>query len=165
MAAKDQNSATHAGLARVNFKEALGIYQNLENRDGSAAALDDIGDANVFLEEFDEAVAHYEAALDIYDKSDNLAGESQMLFNVGYAYQLKGDKLKKGSGLKEARVVYEHAIKKYQDSLNKRKEIGDIPGQVALLTNLGEVYRSLEMPSEASNFFRQAQALQPPAKP
>jgi len=149
-----------ARQALDHYALALKGYKEAKDRDGEAATLDSIGDTHLELEDYDLALAQYTAAESAYDESNNNEGEAHMLFMMGYAHQLKGNKLKTANDSKSALKEYEAALKNYSDSLDKREELGNVAGQVAALTNIGEVYRSLGQPEKAAEYFQRARELQ-----
>jgi hypothetical protein len=162
--AVDLGTQEGVGVARNYLEKALALYVSLKDYDGQAVTFDAVGDTYLPTQDYDQAVDSYSKAKEIYDHhTHNLAGEAQMLFNIGYAYHAKGDKLKAAHGLNnEARDSYNKAIDNYKESLDQRdsNKLNDIAGQIAACTNLGEVYRNLEDTENASHYFSRAQQLQ-----
>jgi tetratricopeptide (TPR) repeat protein len=76
-----------------------------------------------FFVEFDKALSHFNKALEIHEKRDDIKGVSGSLHNIGVVYQYKGD--------------YEAALNHYKKAMEIREKIGDIKGLAESMGQMG----------------------------
>jgi tetratricopeptide (TPR) repeat protein len=79
-----------------------------------------------FFGEYDKAIIHYNEALEINEKINNIKGVSDSLHQIGRIYQYKED--------------YDVALSNYQKSMEIAEKIGDIQGVSTTLHQIGMIY-------------------------
>jgi len=80
-----------------------------------------------FFGEYEQALFHYNQALEINEKMDNIKGVSSSLHQIGMIYQYKGD--------------YDAALTNYRKSMEIKEKIGDIKGVSSSLHQIGMIYQ------------------------
>ncbi|NIM15339.1 MAG: tetratricopeptide repeat protein [Candidatus Aminicenantes bacterium] len=78
-----------------------------------------------FFGEYEKALNHYNKALEINEKIDNIKGVSYSLHQIGTIYQDKGD--------------YDAALTHYQKAMDIKEKIGDIAGTASSMAQMGKV--------------------------
>jgi hypothetical protein len=158
----EENNSEDIRKAISEFESAVAIYKQLGFYDKEQAKIyESIGEAYEFIDDFDNAIQSYTEAEKLYDRIDDDKSESALLSNIGFVYQQKADKLKNEKNSEDAHKAYNEALKSYNESLSIRIKLKDISGQISDLNNIGEIYRSLNQPDKALEYFRRAQQLQP----
>ncbi len=131
------------------LKEALhwlaqseSAYRSLEDGNNSAKLLLEIGVVNKASGNLVAAEQAYGRALDHWEKTNNSAWQANLLNNLGVLQHLRGDYVTAASN-------FERAI--------QHSKIASYPRLEAFsLTSIGDLYRDLEAPQEASEAYRQA---------
>ena len=118
---------------------------SVEERKAEADRLLQKGIEQFNISQFREALASWEAALEIYRGIGDRRGEAFSLNNLGLAYLYLGQ--------------YEVAIDFHQQSLAIQREIGDRGGEANSLGNLGIAYGSLGQYERAIDFHQQSLAI------
>jgi CHAT domain-containing protein len=128
------------------LESALGIYREIQDRNGEVQSLIEIGDLyNYSLRNYQKAIEYYKQAIDIYRQIDDYKGKGIAFASLGNAY----------SSLRQ----YQKAIDYYQQALTIANQIGDRKWEGALLANLGEEYNSLRQYQKAIDYYQQALAI------
>ena len=85
-----------------------------------------IGNSYYLIGRYDVALKNYNESLALYTKTDDNAGRSAALRNIGIVHIERGELLK--------------ALKYFQQALTISKEINDKLGEASTLNSLGVVY-------------------------
>jgi CHAT domain-containing protein len=101
-----------------------------------------MAEALYYLQRFDEAKVWHGRALKLFLATGDLAGQAEVLANLGLAYRKTGD-------TKEALPRYEAALALFED-------LGDVENQATLLNNLGQLFLDMGLPQDAAAWFQQA---------
>lgn len=164
-----QYQAGQLQAAIRSWQEARLIYQRLQQRQGEAQALVNLGSGYVFSERYREAIATLESFLPIAQFINDRRLEAQGLGNLGIAYKAVGNyskaiELHRQAG-KILRAIgdrpllgkvllnlgntfsvlgdYDNATIAYQQSLKIAQQTQDREGEGIALGNLGKVYTDL----------------------
>ena len=95
-----------------------------------------------FFGEYEQALFHFNQALEINEKIDNIKGVSASLHQIGIIYQYKGD--------------YDAALTQYQKSMEIDEKIGDIAGVARTMAQIGTLYFNQNKFETALELFIQA---------
>lgn len=117
------------------WQQALTIYQKLQDRQGEAAALGNLGAAYLALGDNQQAIAISQQLLTIAREIRDRRSEAVALANLAIAYKVQGN--------------YNQAIQSHRQALAMMEEIGDRPSQVQILNNLANSYEALGNYEEA----------------
>ena len=128
--------------AMASWRQALAIYQAINDRNGEASALGNLGNVYRSLGQYPQAEAAYNQALGIFQEIGDREGEARALNNLGIVYQSLGQ--------------YPQAEAAYNQALGIFQEIGDRNGEADALTGLGIVYQSLGQYPQAEAAHTQA---------
>jgi tetratricopeptide (TPR) repeat protein len=135
-----------------------------------------------FFGEYEQALFHYNQALAINEKLDNLKGVSASLHQIGMIYQDKGDYDAALSQYQKAKEVFEKigdikgvsdslhqigiiyhykgdynaALNEYQKSLEIKEKIGDIKGVSSSLHQIGIIYQNKGDYNAAINVYQKS---------
>jgi predicted ATPase len=117
-------------LATTSLQEALALYRQLADFEGTAAAL--LGLANVGMEraDFSTAAALYEQALELFRRLSDNRGAATVLNNLGRALMHMNE--------------FERSSVLHEESLRLRRSIGDSKGVAMSLSNLAYLARLLD---------------------
>jgi CHAT domain-containing protein/tetratricopeptide (TPR) repeat protein len=152
-----------------SWQEARRIYQGLQQRQGEAQALINLGSAYVFAERYREAITTLESFLPIAQFINDRRLEAQGLGNLGIAYRAVGNYSKAIELHRQAGKIlfsigdrpllgkvllnlgntfsvlgdYDNATIAYQQSLKIAQQTQDREGEAIALGNLGKVYTDL----------------------
>ncbi|NET82915.1 MAG: tetratricopeptide repeat protein [Moorea sp. SIO1F2] len=140
----EQYDTSQYQAALKSWQEALSIYRELEDRQGEANSLYNLGNAYHSLGQYRKAAAlkSWQEALSIYRELEDRQGEANSLNNLGLAYHSLGQ--------------YRKAIEFYQQSLALAREMEDRQGEARSLNNLGNAYGSLGQYRKAIEFHQQS---------
>ncbi len=129
------------------FLSATRIYDKIGVTDGIeyANVQNNIGLVYKRLEKFDEALAYYEKALELFRKIDNKSQMATALSNIGNVY----DNLGKS----------EKAIELQQQAYEINKAIGNKRGMASNLNNMGIAYTSLSQYNKALEYLNQTKSI------
>ena len=131
--------------ALQSWEQALQIYREIKDRAGEGGALVGLGNAYLFLGNYNKAIEFYQQSLAIFQQIGDKASKSGALGNLGNVYKSLGD--------------YKKAIEFYQQNLAIAKQIGDRSSEGRALGNLGLVSRSLGDYKKAIEFHQQSLAI------
>jgi tetratricopeptide (TPR) repeat protein len=101
-----------------------------------------IGNLNLYLGEYDNALTFYKKAYEISKKNNDLKNSAESLHGIGMIYQDKGD--------------YDEALKQYQKSMEIKEKIGDIKGVSSSLHQIGIIYQDKGDYDEALKQYQKA---------
>jgi DNA-binding CsgD family transcriptional regulator/tetratricopeptide (TPR) repeat protein len=111
--------------ARTLFHEALGLYQELDNNQGVAESIMNLGRVTLALGKHEWGVRLLKEALRQYRRLDDKFGTAEVLFTLGHAAKSLGD--------------YEQAQTLFEESLRLLREVGDHAFIAICLSSLGWV--------------------------
>ena len=103
-----EHAASAWGVARCHLEESLQIYRRLENEQGAAAVLQNLGRISAELGEWAAAYSFLDESLAIGRRLENRPGIALSLFNLGCAQLLEGD-------LPSARAHLEAGLEAYRE--------------------------------------------------
>jgi tetratricopeptide (TPR) repeat protein len=107
----------------------------VDNRDGEATVLGNLGAAYLPLSQYQRAIDYSRQALPIYREVGNRNGEAKSLTNLGAAYSSLGQ--------------YQQSIEYYQQALPIFRAVGDRNTEGLLLANIGRLYAANNSPQSA----------------
>jgi CHAT domain-containing protein/tetratricopeptide (TPR) repeat protein len=128
--------------ALVRWDEALKISQRINDADGEAKSLGNIGLVYFSLGQYAKALEYFQQSLEIERKIGDVVGEATSLINFGHVYLSLSQ--------------YAEALSYYQQALEIARWVKDVPMEVAALGNLGIVYISLGQRAKALEYYNQA---------
>ena len=128
-----------------SYQQALKIYQSIQDREGEAHSLGNLGLAYYNLGDYKRAIDYYNQSLTIASAIGDLLGEAISLGNLGPAYDNLGD--------------YKRAIDYQIQSLTIARAIGDRLGEAKSLNNLGVALLDSGNPKAAEENLRNAIAV------
>ncbi|HEY9705221.1 MAG TPA: tetratricopeptide repeat protein, partial [Allocoleopsis sp.] len=115
--------------AIIKFKQALILYQEINDKLLEASINLVLGRLNDLLGFKQEALNYYNRALPLYQQLKDRSGEATTLNNMGLVYDALGEKQK--------------ALESYEQALPLFKEVGNRSGEATTLNNIGGVYSDL----------------------
>ncbi len=98
------------------------------------------------LAHWDRAIAAYQQACEVVQKTGDRGSEASLLSNLGNIYYLAAQPAL--------------ALDSYRQALSIYQELGDEPGEALVLTNLGNAYRDSGLLGEAQTCYERALTLQ-----
>jgi tetratricopeptide (TPR) repeat protein len=125
--------------------QALASYEYLNNRDGMAAVLTNLGNADRSEDRLDDACEKYQRALTLYRETGSRYGETLALINLGIAREKQGR--------------YQNALELYQEALAGFVVCNDQHHEASALTVITRVLLKLEQSEQAAEHFERAIAL------
>jgi CHAT domain-containing protein/tetratricopeptide (TPR) repeat protein len=129
-------------------KQAIALRKEVRDWRGVASSLNILAMICDKLGESQDALKHYAEALGLFNQESNLTSNDKkkvaaILNNIGYVYATLGDTTL--------------ALEYFEQSLPKRKEVYDIPGEGSTLLNIGQAYTKLGNFEKALSYYEQAQ--------
>jgi len=112
--------------ALLYYEQALAIQQEIGNRQGEGATLNNISQIYQARGDYDTALRYLEQSLGIMQEIGDRQGEGTTLNNISQIYDAKGD--------------YDTALRYLEQSLGIKKEIGDRQGEGVTLNNISQIY-------------------------
>ena len=140
-----QYQASQYSAARDSWQQALDIYRSINDRNGEAGALTNLGNVYRSLRQYPQAREAYTQALAIFQHLGDRDGEAIALTGLGIVYRSLGQ--------------YPQAIEAYSQALAIFQDLGDRDGEARALTGLGSVYDSLGQYPQAREAYSQALAI------
>ena len=113
--------------ARSLYADALAIFREIRDRNGVAAALNDLGNVNREQGDYASAISLYKESLTIFRASGDNGGIAQGLGNLAYADLEQGE--------------YVSARARFEETIALQRELGDGNGVAHCLVNLGIIAR------------------------
>lgn len=133
-----KDDADSLELAASKFEEARQIRVNLRDRQGEAVASVFLGRVYTKLNNGQEAVKHYLAAIAIFRQLNDRTGEAAVLNNVAALLRNNGE--------------YNEAIKYYQTSIPLLRQFGNKTDVAKALNGIGQTYLAMgNYPSALTN--------------
>lgn len=123
-------------------REALAIYESLDDRGGLAEAHFRVGAASDELAAYDDSHRHYQIALDLYRELGNRPGEARALSAFGTSYRFLGDPAA--------------ALTHYDAARELFAELDERPSLCWAFRHLGRVLEDLGRTQEAEAQYRRA---------
>ncbi|MBU0489058.1 MAG: CHAT domain-containing protein [Bacteroidetes bacterium] len=128
--------------AKIYYGHALEIYEELSDKTGISACLNNLGLVCYNQGNYKEATAYYERSLKMDEESGDSAGVSKTLINIGLVSYLQGK--------------YKEATSFYERSLRIDEEIGDQTRVSTNLVNLGIVWYIQGNLIEAVSYYKRS---------
>ena len=132
-------------LSIENGNKALILSRKLKYKKGEAEAINNIGGAYYYLNEFDTAVEHFIKSLELRKKIGDKKNIIIALNNLGM--------------VQESLNNYEQALEYYIESMEIESEIGNKNGIAGSLTNIGMIYEKLSDYNKALEYFRRSELI------
>jgi tetratricopeptide (TPR) repeat protein len=132
--------------ALTYLEQALAIQQEIGDRAGEGATLNNIATTYHAIGDYPIALTYLEQALAIQQEIGERAGEGATLNNISQIYDARGD--------------YEGALTYLKQSLAIRREIGDRSGEGTTLNNISAIFRARGDYETALTYLKQALAIQ-----
>ena len=130
-ACNTQGAALYLKLDFLNalnyYSNGLLIFQELNDLNGIALALNGMGNIYKDQNDFAKAYDYYTQALKLFEQAENKSGMTIALHNIGINYKNQGE--------------YELAIQSYEKSLKISEELGDRKGKASTLGSIGIIYK------------------------
>ncbi len=142
----------HLGIAYNNigsneksmdwFLKALKIMGQIDNKNGIASSLVNLGQANFYLDNFGKALEYFQKALQVREKTNNEEGISQSLILLGNA---------------EAKMAkYDRALDYYSKALVIKEQLNDKQSISQIYCNLGNIYLEIGEEEKALQYHLKA---------
>ncbi len=131
--------------ALQSLKQALAIYQEVNERQKEGVILGYIGNLYYTLGDYDKATEYQQRYLTIAREFSDRIGEAQALGNIGIGHKGQGD--------------YHSAISYIEKYLEMAREIKDRTGEQQALANLGNAYCLIGDCVKAIDYHQQSLAL------
>ena len=122
--------------------KALKLSRKIKYKKGEAEAINNIGGAYYYLNDFDTAVEHFIQSLELRKKIGDKKDIINALNNLGIVYEDLNN--------------YETALDYYLRSLKIEEEIGNKNGIAGSLNNIGLVYKNLSNYNKSLEYFRRS---------
>ncbi len=135
-------SKAEYGKALEHYEKSLAVMENIDERYGVAAALNNTGNVYVERGELDKALGFYERSLEIRKNIGDMSGVATSLNNIGYAYHQKGELIKE--------------LDFHNKSLEIFTRIGDKRGIAMSLNNIGEMHTMKGELEKALEFYERS---------
>ena len=140
LAREVQHNAPRDSIAYA--AESLDLAEGLNDRDGQAVALNNLGIAHYYLAEYDKALGYYTRSLELAEQIGNDEVVAKALNNIGVIHYMWGE--------------YDRTLEYYSRALENRKQAGDTHGIAVGHNNLGNVYYATERYDEALQHLSEA---------
>lgn len=131
--------------AAANLARALELYRDLGDRLGEANALLDLGNVQQASGDYTAAIAGLTDALELYNSLEDRLGKANVLHHLGVVQHATGDSAAGGDSQRTALHLY--------------RLLRDRTGESDALVQLAELALESGTPSEARDFFQQAQVI------
>ncbi len=125
--------------------QSLAAYHALGDEQRVAMLLMELGMAHERAGRHDQALAHYNRALDYWRRAVNVVQQANLLNNLGVLYHLRGD--------------YERASSLLEEALACARQSGYARMEAFTLSGIGDLYADLEAPEAAMVAYRQAREM------
>jgi hypothetical protein len=122
--------------------KSLAVYNTLNDAQRVAMLHMELGVTYVSAGRYDQALIHYNQALDYWRNTENVAQQANLLNNLGVLHHLRGD--------------YEQADLLLEEALACAGRSGYTRAEVAALTSIGDLYVDLDAADSAWVVYRQA---------
>lgn len=126
-------------------KEAYTLANEIGDKKGQAASLNNLGIAYKNQGALDKSLEYYINSLKIYSELDNKEGVATTKNNISNIYSIKKD--------------YGQAMKYLEESYNLFLELDDQKRIIGSMNNLGNLYSEIQLYDKAMKFFSQASEL------
>ncbi len=125
--------------------KAINLYSSIGEEKDEALVNMDIGLTSMYVGKYKTASTHYQNALQLWQKNNNITQLANLLNNMGVLANLQGE-------YTQAKEYFQKALKRAQESGYRRTE-----GFV--LTSLGDLYADLEAYTAVKENYAQAQEI------
>jgi LuxR family maltose regulon positive regulatory protein len=122
--------------------QSLAAYDALGDEQRVAMLLMELGMAHERAGRHDQALTHYNRALDYWRRTVNVVQQANLLNNLGVLYHLRGD--------------YERASSLLEEALACARQSGYARMEAFTLSGIGDLYADLDAPDAALTAYRQA---------
>ncbi len=124
---------------------ALASAQRLGDREAQALVHRSLGHASTQVGSYQDAVHHYEQALDLYRQLGDREGQARALLGLGFVHDRQGQ--------------YRHALAHCLEALEVYQALGDRMRQASILNNIGWCHVRLGSYQDALAYCKQALSL------
>jgi tetratricopeptide (TPR) repeat protein len=124
------------------LKDALALWEAMEDRRGRAYALTILGQTQMQNGEQDEAIRNFDSAREFWREMNGIQEQAYLLSESAGANRNRGN--------------HKEALTRYDDALKLYRQAGDVWGQAWVLNNIGFVYHSGGQVSVAMDYYKQA---------
>ncbi|KYK35208.1 MAG: hypothetical protein AYK19_10965 [Theionarchaea archaeon DG-70-1] len=128
--------------AKKYYKESLGLFEKLEDKDGIAASLHQLGNLHYLQGNYKEAEKLYKESLDIKKNLGDTAGIARSLHQLGRIHEVRGE--------------YAEAETLYKESLDIAKNLGDTAGIASSLHQLAMIHQVRGEYAEAETLYKES---------
>jgi CHAT domain-containing protein/Tfp pilus assembly protein PilF len=140
-----QSTAESLRQAIEKWKQALPLWQQVDEKKKEATIINNIGKVYSDLGEKQQALNYYNQSLPLWRQVGNKAAEATILNNIGKVYSDLGDN--------------QQALKYYNQSLSLSKQEDDKAQSAITLNNIGKVYSDLGDNQQALKYYNQSLSL------
>ncbi len=131
--------------AMHHFEQALTLCEELDDQEGVARVVSNIGSVYVCTGDVSMALEHYRRALALHEQLGNRSGAAVVMGNLGKLSTDTGD--------------YPAAVEYFRRALSIHEELGNRSGIAVVTTNLGNLYLSMGDFPAALEHYHKALAL------
>jgi CHAT domain-containing protein/Tfp pilus assembly protein PilF len=124
------------------YKEAIGIWAQLDDRQHQSYALCNIGRIYRVMGQMKESLAFLDRALEFSRSAGDISGQAFVLNETGATIRDLGDPLQ--------------ALNFYQQALELRKNLNDVVGEAQLFNNIGLIYANTGRQQHAIESYQRA---------
>ncbi|MFX1255022.1 MAG: tetratricopeptide repeat protein [Promethearchaeota archaeon] len=144
-------SLGHIGLVYVDrepqkaldcFQKSYEIYERLDNKEGMARQLGNIGLIHMDIGEPLKALEYYQKAYEIEERLGDLTGVARQLCNIGLVYMDLGE--------------LENALDYLENSYAAYEQAGDLAGMATTLGNTGLIYMDMGKSRKALKYHQRS---------
>jgi len=132
-------------VAAACYQESLDLYRELDDEEGIARAIAELGGVAIAELDLDRAAALYEEAVPLFRGQEKPARVAASLGNLGTIAHMRGD--------------HETAVRYYQEAIAVSRGAGDEDGNAVNLHNLGRSEIQLGRTDEALDALRESLAI------
>ena len=132
-------------MAAACYQESLDLYRELDDEEGIARAIAELGGVAIAELDLDRAAALYEEAVPLFRGQEKPARVAASLGNLGTIAHMRGD--------------HETAVRYYQEAIAVSRGAGDEDGNAVNLHNLGRSEIQLGRTDEALDALRESLAI------
>jgi CHAT domain-containing protein/Tfp pilus assembly protein PilF len=127
------------GLRSVIF---WSIHEQLDDKPGKAAALNNQGEIYRYLGQYEEALEQFQQALVLYQQLEDDLNIGNTLGNIGLAHYYLGR--------------YSQALGFYQQALEIARNLRNYAGEGLILNSIGKLHQQLGQPEQALAYYKEA---------
>ncbi len=133
-------------LAMERYENALQAYENIKDKEGSAACLQGLGSVVANWADYEQALGYLQRARDIYQRLENYKGLAAITLSLGVVMEHWGK--------------YDRALDYYTQSLRYFKINNEKRQQINLHLHIGDIYLKQKSPQLALQQYNHAKKLE-----